>query len=80
MQSSTTTFLFSATAPIVAAQRPPGSAAGPGSLSAGANLSEDFSLRLQGQPPRRFIYKDYGSLVSLSYSSVGNLMGIFSAR
>jgi NADH:ubiquinone reductase (H+-translocating) len=23
----------------------------------------------------RFVYKDYGSLVSLSYSSVGNLLG-----
>jgi NADH dehydrogenase len=30
---------------------------------------------LQGKPPRPFVYKDYGSLVSLSYSSVGNLMG-----
>ena len=38
-------------------------------------LAKTLSLRLQGQPPRRFVYKDYGSLVSLSYSSVGNLMG-----
>ena len=28
-----------------------------------------------GKPPRRFVYRDYGSLISLSYSSVGNLMG-----
>ncbi len=25
--------------------------------------------------PERFVYKDYGSLISLSYSAVGNLMG-----
>ena len=28
-----------------------------------------------GKPPRHFVYRDYGSLISLSYSSVGNLMG-----
>ena len=28
-----------------------------------------------GGPPRSFVYKDYGSLISLSYSAVGNLMG-----
>ncbi|MGI9435156.1 MAG: NAD(P)/FAD-dependent oxidoreductase [Geminicoccaceae bacterium] len=27
------------------------------------------------RPPRPFVYKDYGSLISLSYSAVGNLMG-----
>ena len=38
-------------------------------------LAKNLSRRLQGKPPRPFVYKDYGSLVSLSYSSVGNLMG-----
>jgi NADH dehydrogenase len=28
-----------------------------------------------GLPPRPFVYKDYGSLISLSYSAVGSLMG-----
>ena len=28
-----------------------------------------------GRPPRTFVYKDYGSLISLSYSAVGSLMG-----
>jgi NADH:ubiquinone reductase (H+-translocating) len=39
------------------------------------NLARTLEQRLRGQPPVRFVYKDYGSLVSLSYSSVGNLMG-----
>ena len=26
-------------------------------------------------PPKPFVYKDYGSLISLSYSAVGSLMG-----
>jgi NADH dehydrogenase len=28
-----------------------------------------------GLPPQPFVYKDYGSLISLSYSAVGSLMG-----
>jgi NADH dehydrogenase len=38
-------------------------------------LARTLERRLRGQPPVTFVYKDYGSLVSLSYSSVGNLMG-----
>ena len=58
-----------------AGQRPHGSAADQAAYQQAQTLAKTFSLRLQGQPPRRFVYKDYGSLVSLSYSSVGNLMG-----
>jgi len=32
-------------------------------------------LAVPPQPGRPFVYKDYGSLISLSYSAVGNLMG-----
>jgi NADH dehydrogenase len=39
------------------------------------NLAETLVRRLDGKPPARFVYKDYGSLVSLSYSAVGSLMG-----
>ncbi len=38
-------------------------------------LARTLALRLEGRPGRRFVYRDYGSLISLSYSSVGNLMG-----
>ena len=38
-------------------------------------LASTLQRRLGGQPPKRFVYKDYGSLISLSYSAVGNLMG-----
>lgn len=38
-------------------------------------LADNLRRRLQGRPLKPFIYKDYGSLVSLSYSSVGNIMG-----
>jgi NADH dehydrogenase len=38
-------------------------------------LAKTLRRRLKGQPAVDFVYKDYGSLVSLSYSSVGNLMG-----
>ncbi|MEK0086169.1 NAD(P)/FAD-dependent oxidoreductase [Benzoatithermus flavus] len=38
-------------------------------------LARTLRRRLEGQAPVPFVYKDYGSLVSLSYSSVGNLMG-----
>lgn len=38
-------------------------------------LAATLARRLDGQPPKRFAYKDYGSLISLSYSAVGSLMG-----
>jgi NADH:ubiquinone reductase (H+-translocating) len=38
-------------------------------------LAKNLPARLQGRPMRPFIYRDYGSLISLSYSSVGSLMG-----
>ena len=38
-------------------------------------LARTIVRRMAGEPPIKFVYKDYGSLVSLSYSSVGNLMG-----
>jgi NADH dehydrogenase len=35
-----------------------------------------LELRLDGRPLRPFVYRDFGSLVSLGrYSTVGNLMG-----
>jgi NADH dehydrogenase len=38
-------------------------------------LAKTLIRRTSGQAPIKFVYKDYGSLISLSYSSVGNLMG-----
>jgi NADH dehydrogenase len=38
-------------------------------------LARSLEGRLAGQPLRHFVYRDYGSLISLSYSSIGNLMG-----
>lgn len=38
-------------------------------------LSKSLRNRLVGKPIIPFVYKDYGSLISLSYSSVGNIMG-----
>ena len=38
-------------------------------------MASTLTRRLRGEPPVRFVYRDYGSLVSLSYSSVGQLMG-----
>jgi NADH dehydrogenase len=39
-------------------------------------LLKSFQRRLAGKPLPVFVYRDYGSLVSLSaYSTVGNLMG-----
>jgi len=38
-------------------------------------LAKNLAARLQGRPMRPFVYRDYGSLISLSYSSVGSLMG-----
>ena len=37
--------------------------------------------RLKGQPLKPFVYRDFGSLVSLGhYSTVGNLMGFIVGR
>lgn len=38
-------------------------------------LARSLARRLAGKPPLPFRYKDYGSLISLSSSTVGNLMG-----
>jgi NADH dehydrogenase len=38
-------------------------------------LASSLARLLEGKPPVPFAYKDYGSLISLSSSSVGNLMG-----
>lgn len=41
-----------------------------------ALLVKSLEGQLSGSPPREFIYRDYGSLISLSsYSTIGNLMG-----
>lgn len=39
-------------------------------------VARSIAGRLRGEPPRTFVYNDYGSLVSLGkYSTVGSLMG-----
>jgi NADH dehydrogenase len=38
-------------------------------------LARALPRRLAGKPLPRFVYKDYGSLISLSSSTIGNLMG-----
>lgn len=38
-------------------------------------LAKSMRRRLQGRELPKFVYRDYGSLISLSYSSVGSLMG-----
>jgi NADH dehydrogenase len=38
-------------------------------------LLKSMQRRIQGGDLPKFVYRDYGSLISLSYSSVGNLMG-----
>ena len=40
-----------------------------------AVLAKSLVRRLDHQPLRNFIYRDYGSLISLSHNAVGNLMG-----
>ena len=41
-----------------------------------AHLVKQMRRRLEGKPPTPFIYRDFGSLVSLGeYSTIGNLMG-----
>jgi NADH:ubiquinone reductase (H+-translocating) len=38
-------------------------------------LARSLARRLEGKAPLPFVYKDYGSLISLSSSTIGNLMG-----
>ncbi len=38
-------------------------------------LARSLDRRLANQPPLNYTYRDYGSLISLSRSAVGNLMG-----
>jgi NADH dehydrogenase len=38
-------------------------------------LARSLARRIEGKPPLPFVYKDYGSLISLSSSTIGNLMG-----
>jgi NADH dehydrogenase len=38
-------------------------------------LARSLARRLEGKSLLPFVYKDYGSLISLSYSTIGNLMG-----
>ena len=38
-------------------------------------LARSLARRLEGKTLLPFVYKDYGSLISLSYSTIGNLMG-----
>jgi NADH:quinone reductase (non-electrogenic) len=38
-------------------------------------LARSLARRLEGKARLPFAYKDYGSLISLSYSTIGNLMG-----
>ena len=38
-------------------------------------LARSLARRLDGKAPLPFVYKDYGSLISLSSSTIGNLMG-----
>jgi len=46
-----------------------------------SHLRRTIERRLQGKPPQPFVYKDFGSLVSLGeYSTVGSLMGFLSGR
>src|SRR4051812_22288375 len=40
------------------------------------SLAKQLRRRLEGKPLKPFVYRDFGSLVSLGeYSTVGNLMG-----
>jgi NADH dehydrogenase len=46
-----------------------------------SHLRHTITRRLAGKPPRPFVYRDFGSLVSLGeYSTVGSLMGFLSGR
>ena len=44
-------------------------------------MVKQIERRLRGEPLRPYIYRDFGSLVSLGrYSTVGNLMGFLIGR
>ena len=46
-----------------------------------AHLRKQLGRRLEGKPPEPFVYRDFGSLVSLGkYSTVGSLMGFLSGK
>jgi NADH:ubiquinone reductase (H+-translocating) len=46
-----------------------------------AHLAKQLPCRLAGQPLQLFVYRDFGSLVSLGkYSTVGSLMGLLVGR
>jgi NADH dehydrogenase len=38
-------------------------------------LARSLARRLKGKDPLPFVYRDHGSLISLSSSTIGNLMG-----
>ena len=45
------------------------------------HLAKQMRRRLEGKPLQPFVYRDFGSLVSLSeYSAVGNLMGFLAGK
>ena len=54
---------------------PRAQAAYQGAMLLAGTLEGRLDGRPGGRPPRRFVYRDHGWLISLSYSSVGNLMG-----
>jgi NADH:quinone reductase (non-electrogenic) len=46
-----------------------------------AHMLKQIERRLRGEPLRPYVYRDFGSLVSLGqYSTVGNLMGFVIGR
>lgn len=46
-----------------------------------SHLFQTLQRRLDGKPPEPYVYRDFGSLVSLGkYSTVGNLMGFLVGR
>jgi NADH dehydrogenase len=46
-----------------------------------SHLLKQLSRRLEGQPIEPFVYRDFGSLVSLGeFSTIGNLMGFLAGR
>jgi NADH dehydrogenase len=46
-----------------------------------SHLLRQLGRRLDGLPPEPFVYRDFGSLVSLGkYSTVGSLMGFVAGR
>jgi NADH:ubiquinone reductase (H+-translocating) len=46
-----------------------------------SHVLKQIRRRLRGQPLQSYVYKDFGSLVSLGeYSTVGNMMGFLAGR